>query len=437
MAMARSILKVAEACDFLTPHWNGTKVEGIADRIASLKQFGKPIVCNEDDKIGEQAAAALRATVAAGAGYGLMLKDHNQTFPFHFDGPEDDRVYYSALKSHTGQQVTDTLSTTTIAQAVYFPPPESQGGWRQVETAAEIETIAGMDPAKIDRLRDWLMTSDKRDFSAVVIRRGTIALQVERGNSAVTDARRVASVSKAICATVLAIASEQSQTGILPRKMSFDDRAFDFIPWAKPLSDPRKSEITIRQLLNHTSGICPEALGAPNDGSWSYVLGHSGDARTEKLAFDPGTACGYSTHGLVHASLVCETVTGKPYDQFAIEALFKPLGIEKWWFQYYDGGEVGHKASHGLGLPSRELARIGYCMLKSGKWNDRQVIPPWFVQQSGEPSSTVTTPEMRWKLNPQVFSLGWELPARHYASSNKHIQAYLSMHGTNLAAADN
>jgi hypothetical protein len=33
-----------------------------------------------------------------------------------------------------------------------------------------------------------------------------------------------------------------------------------------------------------------------------------------KLAFDPGAACGYSTHALHHAALVCETVTGKPYD---------------------------------------------------------------------------------------------------------------------------
>ena len=191
-----------------------------------------------------------------------------------------------------------------------------------------------MDKQKIAELREWLLESDNRPFAAVVIRHGTIVLQVERGNSAVTDARRVASVSKAICATVLAIASEQSQQGKLPHKMTFDDQAFDFIPWAHPLSDPRKAQITVKQLLNHTSGICPEAVGAPNDGTWEYILGHSGDKRTEQLAFDPGNGCGYSTHALAHASLVCETVTGKPYDQFAIEALFKPLGIEHWTFQY-------------------------------------------------------------------------------------------------------
>src|SRR6185369_5593727 len=231
-------------------------------------------------------------------------------------------------------------------------------------------------------------------------------------------------VSKAICATVLAIASEQSRQGRTPRKMMFDDPAFQFIPWAYPLSDPRKEKITVKQLLNHTSGICPEATGAPNDGTWEYLLGHSGDARTAKLAFDPGTACGYSTHALAHAALVCENVTGKPYDQFAIEALFKPIGIEKWSFQFYEGGggngQIGRHPSHGLGMPARDLARIGYCMLRGGRWDETQVIPKWFVDQTAAPTHSVTSPEMRWKLNPQVFSHGWELPSRHAPASGRN-----------------
>jgi CubicO group peptidase (beta-lactamase class C family) len=211
---------------------------------------------------------------------------------------------------------------------------------------------------------------------------------------------------------VLAIASEQSQQGKTPRKMSFDDLAFDFIPWAKPLSDPRKAKITVKQLLNHTSGICPEATGARNDGTWQYILGHTGDKRTAKLAFDPGKGCGYSTHALAHAALVCESVTGKPYDKFAIEALFKPIGCEHWWFQYYDGGqEIGKHPSHGMGMPARDLARIAYCMLQNGRWRDRQVIPRWFVEQTAAPTHNVTSPEMRWGFTPKIFSHGWEIPA--------------------------
>jgi len=297
----------------------------------------------------------------------------------------------------------------------YFPPPESMGGWRTLDNPDAIRREAGIDPAKLDELKDWLLASDDRNSAAVVIRRGYLVLEVERGNSSKTNSERVASVSKAICATVLAIASEQSRQGHTPKRMTFDQPAFQFIPWALPLSDPRKTNIAVKQLLNHTSGICPEATGAPNSGSWEYILGHSGDERTVKLAFDPGTACGYSTHALAHAALVCETVTGMPYDQFAIQALFKPIGVEHWWFQYFTGGEkYGGHPSHGMGMPARDLARIAYCMLRQGKWNGNQVIPKWFVAETAAPTHEVKTPEMRWKFNPQVFSHGWQLPALHF-----------------------
>lgn len=97
---------------------------------------------------------------------------------------------------------------------------------RFLEAPNDIRCLAGADPARLDALREWLLQSDNRDFAAVVIRGGYIVLEVERRNSAKTGSRRVASVSKAVCATVLAIASERSQRGLTPRKMRFDDPAF-------------------------------------------------------------------------------------------------------------------------------------------------------------------------------------------------------------------
>jgi CubicO group peptidase (beta-lactamase class C family) len=294
----------------------------------------------------------------------------------------------------------------------YFPPPESQGGWRVADGADAVRRVGGMDPDKLADLRQWLLQSDDRDFAAVVIRHGYVTLQVERGNSAAGDARRVASVSKAVCATVLAIASEQSQKGLTPKKMTFDDRAYDFIPWAKPLSDPRKADITVRQLLNHTSGLAPESTGARNAGPWEYVFGHTGDPKTRKLAFDPGADLGYSTHGFYHAALVCETVTGKPYDQFAIEALFKPIGVEKWTFGHFDGGPaIGRHPNHDLGMSARDQARIAYCMLNGGRWGDRQVVPKWFVDETAAPTHAVKGIKS-FGRDAECWSDGWELPAR-------------------------
>ena len=288
----------------------------------------------------------------------------------------------------------------------YFPPPESEGGWRTLSDPDSIRRDAGMDPAKLSKLREWLRQSDHRQFAVVVIRRGHLVMHEKRGKSAVTDTGRIASCSKAICATVLASASEESQKGHTPRKMTFDDRAFEFIPWAQPLSDPRKARITVKQLLNHTSGICPEATGAPIDGKWEFILGYTDDARTASLAFDPGTGCGYSTHALDHAALVCENVTGKPYDRFAIEALFRPLGIEHWWFQYYDGGpKYGRHPSSALGMSARDMARIAYCMAHGGRWNGRQVIPGLVRRPDRRPHPR--RPGTRDAFPPQRPDGGW------------------------------
>lgn len=401
--------QLSASCDFLLIHQNSRPLGDVAARVAGLKRLGKPIVCNEDDKPGEAGARSASECVAASVSWGLMLVDHNQKMPFHFHGAADDPAVYATLKH-----------LTTAGD--YFPPAESQGGWRTLTSADDVRSVGGMSPEGLHDLRDWLLKSDDRDFAAVVIRHGHIVLQVERGNSAVTDSRRVASVSKAVCATVLAIAAEHSQRGQTPVKMSFDDPAFGFIPQAQPLSDPRKAGITVRQLLNHTSGICPEALGAKNDGTWDYILGHTGDPRTERLAFDPGTASGYSTHAFHHASLVCESVTGKPYDQFAIESLFRPIGCEKWWFQEFAGTAAsesdtndrtryGRHPSHALGMPARDLARIAWCMLHNGRWEGRQVIPEWFVKETASATHVVQGEEMRFKRNAQSFSHGWELPA--------------------------
>lgn len=415
--------EVARACDFLLIHLNSTPLEQIPQRLRLLQPYGKPIVCNEDTKVSEEGAKALRLCVANSASWGLMLERVNQAFPFTFNGASDDPAVYAAFRQLTSPAQTLAAQpgppqTSNSPTDSYFPPPESKGGWRRLDRAEDLRRLAGMNPDRLAELRQWLLDSDQRNFAAVVIRHGYLVLEVERGNSAITDSRRVASVSKAVCATVLAIASERSLQGLTPKRMSFEDPAFQFIPWAQPLSDPRKERITVKQLLNHTSGLCPESTGAANDGSWEYILGHTGDERTARLAFPPGEGCGYSTHALAHAALVCENVTGKPYDEFAVESLFRPLGIEHWWFQHYQGGQaIGRHPSHGLGMPARDLARIGYCMLKEGRWSggqgsQRQIIPKWFVDQTSGPTHDVKTPELRWKLNPQMFSHGWELPAR-------------------------
>jgi hypothetical protein len=144
--------EVAEAADFLLPHWNGTTVGEIPERIATLKRFGKPIVCNEDDKTGTNAVAALRASVENGAGYGLMLKEQNQTFPFRFEGAADDPVFYAELRRLTTRRA----------------PPQADGDAR---LRVIIETDAGGDPDDEQSLVRFLVYANEFDVEGIIANR--------------------------------------------------------------------------------------------------------------------------------------------------------------------------------------------------------------------------------------------------------------------------
>lgn len=94
---------VATEAAFILIHFNGTKVEDIPGRIEALKKYNKPIVCNEDDKIGGDGARALQACVENGCSWGFMHSKLNQYEPFEFNGYEDDRAVYDKFKEMTGK----------------------------------------------------------------------------------------------------------------------------------------------------------------------------------------------------------------------------------------------------------------------------------------------------------------------------------------------
>ncbi|NIO39859.1 MAG: hypothetical protein GTO41_06500 [Burkholderiales bacterium] len=94
---------VAKEADFILIHFNGTKVEDIPKRIGALKKYNKPVVCNEDDKVGDEAVLAMKACVENGCSWGFMHNNLNQYEPFEFNGYDDDPKVYDKFKEVTGE----------------------------------------------------------------------------------------------------------------------------------------------------------------------------------------------------------------------------------------------------------------------------------------------------------------------------------------------
>jgi CubicO group peptidase (beta-lactamase class C family) len=87
-----------------------------------------------------------------------------------------------------------------------------------------------------------------------------------------------------------------------------------------------KKEITLHHLLTHTAGF-EGALGDDYDpiGREDYIK----LALSSKFLFKPGERYEYSNVGFSLLGIIVELVSGKSYEDFLYEALFKPAGMER------------------------------------------------------------------------------------------------------------
>jgi hypothetical protein len=93
--------EIAAAADFIILHFNRTPLNLIPERIKQARRYGKPVLCNEDDKTGKVGAEAARLSISSGAGWGFMHQEKNQAVPFEFDGAKDDTIVYHMLQKLT------------------------------------------------------------------------------------------------------------------------------------------------------------------------------------------------------------------------------------------------------------------------------------------------------------------------------------------------
>jgi len=131
------------------------------------------------------------------------------------------------------------------------------------------------------------------------------------------------SVSKQV--TVLAVQLLASEG-----KLSLDDPVRKYIPELPDYKVP----LTIRHMLNHTSGLrdwgSVESIAGWPRTSREYTHGHVLDivSRQKALNFEPGTAWSYSNTGFNLATMIVSRVSGIPFPEFEQERIFKPLGMK-------------------------------------------------------------------------------------------------------------
>jgi D-alanyl-D-alanine carboxypeptidase len=181
--------------------------------------------------------------------------------------------------------------------------------------------------AKIDEIAaKALAESGAPSVSIAVVEGGKIAYEKAYGKARLnppTDAKAemrysIGSVSKQLLAGSVLLLVQDG-------KLSLDDRVSRYLP-----NLTRAGEITIRELLSHTSGYqdyYPQDYVAPfmlKPVTAEEIL----DKWARKpLDFDPGTRWQYSNTNFVAAGRIVERVTGGPFFAFLSKRILEPLGM--------------------------------------------------------------------------------------------------------------
>jgi CubicO group peptidase (beta-lactamase class C family) len=151
----------------------------------------------------------------------------------------------------------------------------------------------------------------------------------------------------------------------------------------------KRSKITIRHLLNHTSGI-DHAITV--DESFNFLKGDSVmNACNQEIIDEPGEVFHYNNHAVNILSGVIEKLTGMRADLYIKEKLLDPLAITDYT---WDIDEAGHALGMcGLHIRADDLVKLGELMLNKGVWNGKKLISEDWINQSVSVSVVMTDPK--------------------------------------------
>lgn len=220
--------------------------------------------------------------------------------------------------------------------------------------SADFRANTGPDTQAVDAyLREQVALNRIPGLAFAMVKDGQVIFAGGYGNAApgmpVTPQTQfyIGSVSKSI--TALAVMKLVDRGSI-----DLDAPVQTYIPWFKVADPDASKQITIRNLLNHTSGLAEK--GDPN--STAYTPNLEEQVRLMqyvKPVYKPGTTFEYYNHNYRILGYVVEIVSGKTYGEFLRENIFLPLGMKDTVTNPADAPALAQGYSRFFGFPLAQV----------------------------------------------------------------------------------
>ncbi len=213
-------------------------------------------------------------------------------------------------------------------------------------------------PTDVERYRLAAEYSNEfRGLSVLVMKGGKIVFEEYQNGHSAEKPWMLASGTKSFSGVMLAAAIEDKLIS------SFDEKVSDTITEWK--SDPRKTRITIRQLLSLTSGIDAGQIG---------IVPTYSEAIDSAVKYDAGMRFEY---GPAPFQIFGELMTRKlrPKKEGVMDYLkrriLNPIGLNVASWRTVDDQPL---LPQGASLTAREWAKFGVFLKNGGKWNGKQIV---------------------------------------------------------------
>lgn len=145
-----------------------------------------------------------------------------------------------------------------------------------------------------------------------------------------------------------------------------------YLEWRQGL----KEQVTIRHLLNHTSGLQAHPTTQKIYASPDFVQ----FALAADIQDEPGSRFFYNNKAVNLLAGIVEQASGQKLNVYLGEHVFAPLGITD--FSWTTDASGNPHAMSGLQIHALDLAKIGQMMLDKGVWNGERILSETWIDAS-------------------------------------------------------
>ncbi|HQU73729.1 MAG: serine hydrolase [Calditrichaeota bacterium] len=217
-------------------------------------------------------------------------------------------------------------------------------------------------------------------YGLLVLKNGFLVAEQYFNEGGIDQLSGRQSATKSVTSALVGIALRE---GFLE---SPDQKMIDFFPDVAPqVQDPRKRDITLRQLLEMRGGYPWEELEPP----WFDVLFFSQEwpewqwlphLADVPLTSPPGSAFKYSNLTSYLLGVAVQRASQTRLDSLGKKFIFEPIGANlAQWTDDVNNYNWGHWEIY---LTARDMAKFGLLYLNDGVWNGEQIVPKAWVEAS-------------------------------------------------------